>query len=123
MDGMNKTPIPGGGDCLMNAVGKRKTKIATRRASLNGEGKLGLKLLLGEGASSQLLETRACPEVSSPKRPSPMEIDQAEPTPSKRKKRGRSVKSKLVTNQPRITDVWKPEEDKIDVMKEGKEAN
>ena len=123
MDGMNKTPMRGGGDCLMNAVGKRKTKIATRRASLNGKGKLGLKLLLGEGASSQLLETRACPEVSSPKRPSPMEIDQAEPTPSKRKKRGRSEKSKLVTNQPRITDVWKPEEDKIDVMKEGKEAN
>ena len=106
----------------LNEGGARKKKTARRLRmdSLDKPPTLG-KLVLGSRAEVDMLNTRACPGIQSPKRPksSLMEIDQ--PTPPKRRrsekemvrrvpKGGRKIPLSLPSNQPLLTEVWKKED-------------
>ena len=115
-------PIVDNGLALKEEGGARKKKT-TRRLRMDSSDKpptLG-KLVLGSRAEVDMLNTRACPGIQSPKRPksSLMEIDQ--PTPPKRRrsekemvrrvpKGGRKIPLSLPSNQPLLTEVWKKED-------------
>ena len=62
------------------------------------------KLVLGNKADVSLMASRACPDVQSPKRPTPMEVDV--PTPPKRKRRSKPTNIPS-PNQKLITEVWR----------------
>ena len=118
MDGMNKTPVRGGvgldgmpaGDVIPNG---RKTMKAARK--INEPSGLssnilanGSKLLLGVGAKGSILQSRACPNIQSPKRVTPMEIDP--PLSKKKQKRKQVVKNGKEKNPPSqqlLTNMWK----------------
>ena len=63
---------------------------------------------MGEKATSSILNDRACPQGMSPKRPIPMDIDQA-PSPIGKKKKKMNKKRQTTTTptQRRLTDIWK----------------
>ena len=125
MDEMNKNPI-GGGDGVVSStsnkiemppkgselMGRKHRKGGRKLTGTSAEvtsqvNKFGLKL--GERASSSLLGDRACPQGISPKRPIPMELDQATPPPVGKRKKMLGQKRLTISTptQKRLTDMWK----------------
>ena len=122
MDGMNKEKERGG--AVMGSLtdskasiegGTRKKKIA-RRGWTDSDKKTPTlsKLVLGSKAEKDILNSRACPDIQSPKRPTstPMEIDQHTPLKKRVKKGGKKIPLATPSNQPLLTEVWKKKEDK-----------
>ena len=107
MDGMNKCPIGGGG--RLETVVRKKLKLG-RRHSISTENVIasGSRIKLGQDASKDVLEAKACPGVLTPKRHVPMEVD--EPTPLKKKKK-MVRKIKPDPSQPSMFDILKKKKD------------
>ena len=91
--------------CVKDALGTGGRINKTPRRKLEGRGPKQTpfsKLIIGSDASRLMMRSRACPGTSSPKRQTPMDIDNM--TPPKRK---RNAKKPVVpANQQLITKAW-----------------
>ena len=81
-----------------------------RRHSISTENVIasGSRIKLGQDASKDVLEAKACPSALTPKRHVPMEVD--EPTPLKKKKK-MVRKIKPDPSQPSMFDILKKKKD------------
>ena len=122
MNGMNKTPERGVGGKPSNVLERSKKRV-TRRVNELNKGMVNIKVQLGKNAPKELMESIACPDAPSPKRPTPMEIDQHPPTPALKRKKGKHHKNKIAPDQRLITEVWNKGEGSIEYEKDEKVDN
>ena len=121
---MNKAPLGGVGSNITEGqkkpLGKNRLFLRATRKSQKSSGELHEgedampKLILGLNASNSTLKEKACPNVQSPKRPIPMEID---PTTPKSKRRMTTRKTRLASqppNQQLLTNLWRKNAGKFD---------